>query len=591
MQKKSSELPEVIKAMREKHGFHNDRKASLWSKQATDKGFVTDITLPPQQKDGSWPKNQPLFNALEQKFSWLGFKCKAQEGWVRAGKNKQHQRLSRWVVFENYPTVGSYAPTLTDLFLLPVELFDGYRRHLVPKTHLVGQPVNLNGTVTTMNATGIGYKGLSGVSWLPSLKPIPLAKYLEDVLVGIGDAIFLLYDAVAHLYEQKDPDVVSLLSHKVPSRISKMSLPGTVDIIRPDIVISSAEDGSHRFVITELESCPAGQGMTHAMQTGYKLSPAMADEFTTYLDGRDFVVLATHEWSEYTFEQAVFVKALRDRGVRAFILLDEDLGVIHNLALAKWKAPKELPPALLSSWDTNFLGRLRKYGFNEFVFGETLPVKIGASAVYYRFGYFDNFSSEWLNQMRVWQENGATIINPLQYYLESKSLMAAAKLPTVRAWISDRNKLVVETLDSCLAETRLIHSGLTSPEDLTNNRHYWLTKFAAWDGNNKSWGSRSLEFGSQHSDTSWMINIKDMSRLDHPVVVQHVIAPAEFQVAYAAADGTAQEFNRGRSRLTPFLLRGEHGTVHCGSTITLRENTVRIHGASDAVEGPVIFTD
>lgn len=588
-------------ALREKHGFTGGA-ATDWSKKVLAKPEGELLEDMPKQYDRNTnsppndgmphPKNEPLFRFLEEKFAWCGFTWRVQTADYKVGKGEE-VRTRQWVEYNNYPRIGGLSMTLTDLYLLPVELFDGYNDEDTRTFRsLVGQPASANflAGMERIAATGVGYKGLSGVSWLPGLTEMVFDHKVEARTVALGEAIFALTDAVAALWES-EPGLRVMLSYKVPDRIPRITARHPVRIIRPDIVLVNDGD-SYRPVCTELESCPAGQGMTHAMQRGYGLSTDMVDEFVVMLDGRPFTVVATNEWSEYVWDQGAFVAALRQLGVDARLVFDRPLSYIQDQVAGNgplaWKAPSAAGQAVAQAWNTDFLGRLNDLGWTDFVSGGELPDKL--EGVAFRFGYFDNFGQADLQKMFVWLEQGLDIINGLDFFHESKVLMAAIGLPAVGRWIVEHyGEPLLEVLDQCVATTRLLHPNFCDLDELRGHRPYWLSKFAAWDGRNQSWGSRSIDLGSAMSTEGWNRSLDDRLRLPHPVVVQHIIKSAQFSRPYV--NGQVNLMTGGRIRVTPFLLRRKDGTtVHAGSTATLRAGTFRIHGATDALEMPIRFS-
>ncbi|MCX6781223.1 MAG: hypothetical protein NT003_03880 [Candidatus Magasanikbacteria bacterium] len=543
------------------------------------------------------PNKSAIYALLEQKFgATFGYKWEPENA-VIAGRYSKASPVERQFVSwpKGQPKIGGSNVTLYDMLLLPLDAFDNYKQNIKRSAKDESQTdAEMRDVFARAAATGIGYKGLSGISWRACLAPFELPAYFLAELELLARAVFHFSDAVDALYATHK-SLQQLLNHKRPDRIAPLMKRGKVSIIRPDVVISfdPEQPTKLRPVITEIESCPAGQGMTHAMQAGYKLSLDMVDEFVAMLAGRPFIVLSTSEWAEYVFDQATFCKALRDRGVDARVLFDSTLEKIHDHAMANWVAPAGLPEHLQSAWSRDFLGRLDKLGFLEFVSGVEvvdLPETVG-DAVVFRFGYFDNFAPATIARMEQWQDAGAEISNPLQFPLESKSLMAAVKLPSVRAWIATNcgdEELAV--LDRCLADTVVVGTEFGDLESLRNYRAHLVTKFAAWDGNNESWGARSLVVGHSVSGVEWNRSLGELNALPHPVVAQHLIASTLHSAAFIDAAGVHGTVTNARTRLTPFFLRGNDGVVrHGGSMITLREGTMRIHGASDAVEGPVVY--
>lgn len=608
----------ALNALRQKHGFRHvtDSRNELLgdvvstaatSRQKLEAGVEVEINgrsrvlqrlTENEAKETEQPRNVQFLEAARERFEHLGFRWELKRcGEVTVnGKNGQsHTRAARqWVEFRNYPTVGGTSLTLFDLLVVPLELVDGALtkqaiHHLVEQvgTHAT----RMNDVKGRMSETGIGYSGIEGVSWRALVEPFQFPRLFKDRLTALGSALFLFFDAIREVWKS-DPTLVQLLTHKAPDRIPRLMESGTVDIIRPDIVVVRDPDGTLRPVVTELESCPAGQGMTHAMQFGYGLKPDMVDVFARYLAGRPLLVLATNQWAEYVWDQAAFCRALRERGVDARVLFDAPLDEIHRRVQDAWKPPQAAPAFIKERWNPNFLERLSQRGFREFVGGaRELPEDVGR-AVVYRFGYFDNFDRKIIERMIEWQRAGASIVNPLQFCLESKALMAARSHPAVRAWIQARDERALTVLDQCLAETHLLGAGFSALNALQHDQQHLLTKFAAWDGNNQSWGSRSLCVGSQESGDAWRKSLETRMQLPHPVVAQHVIVSALFDAAYVEGNNTIVEALQGaRTRLTPFFVRVGGEAVHAGSTLTLRAGTFRIHGATDAVEGPVVFAN
>lgn len=602
----------ALLALRRKHGFYPPNVPDGMGKRGTGKrsrelldeaskqhaereqgtgedGVTQPLNLPPQQK--TFPRNGPLLDQLAAKFAAFGFGYEVITVKRKGGQDQPNIR------YRNYPTVAGQFVTLWDLAAAPLDMFDGYEkvRSGASAWHLHGKPAPAGFTqqLAAMNATGIGYKGLSGVSWLPHVGAFELPAELEGTLHRLASALFLLYDVVAELYRSGEQTVVSTLSHKVPSRILRLCEPGTVDLIRPDIMVAPDGNGGLKLVATELESCPGGHGMTHCMQVGYQMPTDMVDRFVEHLGGRPYRVLFTNEWAEYVFEQGTFVSALRQRGVDARILFDAPLSSVHARVQRDWQPPKAASPAIAARWDTDFLGRLKKAGFGEFVDGcAELPETLPDGTVVFRFGYFDNFGDQKLRRMAAWQQRGVTVVNPLQFFLESKAFMATVKLPAVRAVLKERDAASLDVLDQSLATTHVLRNDGSWREqfgDICADRSFWVTKFAAHDGNNQSWGARSLKVGSQVDQATWADSLTELTDLHHPVVAQHVINGAPFDVPYVNGDGTIHVLGSARTRLTPFFYRTGGQAIHAGSTVTLRAHTYRIHGATDAVEGPVVF--
>ncbi|HBF66879.1 MAG TPA: hypothetical protein DDW36_00445 [Candidatus Magasanikbacteria bacterium] len=545
------------------------------------------------------PRNAAIRDWLEQQYAMFGFR------WEIVERMNVKNRTVRVLEEQHRPSIAGRTPTLADLILFAgdaaYQLFDGYDQLDALGTEVrscIGQAVSFCDQLAVMNASGIGYKGYQGVSWLPGYGSFKLPVHFRNKLVALGNAVFLLYDAAAELFG-KDPELTALLNHKRPERIPPIVCDGRVDIIRPDVVVVRDPDGTYRPVVTELESAPAGHGMTDVMHRGYDLPRGTLDEFVSYLCGRSYIVLATWQWSEYVFEQAAFIAALRQRGVDARIIFDRSLTYIHEQIQPRGDGDRKLgwhPPHPTDAWNTDFLGRIAATGFDSFVEGmslDDLPRDVG-NAVVFRFGYFDNFTRAELELMLAWQQAGATIMNALQFYTESKVLMAAVNIPAVRAWIRARDPSALAVLNDpergFLAHTTLLREG-PELQTLVDDQLLRLTKFAAWDGDNQCWGARSLAVGAQASQTQWAQQLHERARLPHPVVGQHCIRSAQFLVPYVDEHGVLRILGEARTRVTPFLLRNGTGEARLAGDpmITLRAGSFRIHGASDAVEMPLTF--
>jgi len=612
-------VPERVLEMRRKHGLSGPERGSGVKRSTREwrNKVLSGSTLPdngvaiPAQSD-TWPKNGPILDALKVKFAMLGFDWTTgsrTDTKGRRGRPLEHPIERRWVDIQNMPTVGGHGLNLADALLIEPELVDGWQEAEAAGPHVrrVNQPAGdkVEAARVRMNKTGIGYKGLSGVSWRQLIDPFTLPTYFLDKLGELGQALALAFKAI-HALHKSNPGVQHILNHGRPDRIPALMQGGPVMLMRPDIVVvKDPVTGVLRPVITEFESCPAGQGMSHAMELGYGLDTTMLDGYVRLLDGRKLIVFATNEWAEYVWDQAVFVAALRERGLDAEIWFDTPLQQIHDavrqrggpskLTRKGWWPHDNMSDAAKATWNSDFLGRLKALGFDEFVHGsdEGFPQTLGPNTVVFRFGYFDNFvNTGGLDQLVAWDSQDTFMMNPLWHCLENKALMAALWHPNVMHWIKSRDPAALTTLHNCVAETRLLDRVLPQVRD---ERHLWLTKFGAWDGDNKSWGARSLSLGSQaQNQMKWEKELAVRARLPHPVVAQHIIASHRYTVAYRDSDGNVRLDRGARTRLTPFFLfSGDAETDGhvdlVGSTMTLRTGSFRIHGADDAEEGPVIY--
>ncbi len=473
-----------------------------------------------------------------------------------------------------------------------------------------GIPSAITPVASAMNATGIGYGGIKGVSWLCATAPLVLPTYVEHQIQILGRTIFQMFDYLAQEYG-KDLGLTRLLNHKVPTTIprivefGKQGERGRVEIIRPDIVLIKDQTGKLVPVVTEIESAPAGFGMGHAMQVGYGLPNTAVEAMIEFLDGRPLVVFATHEWAEYTWDIASFLSALRARGVEAELWFDRPLAEVHAQA-QRWTRHSESAP-----WSVDFVGRLRALEFDHFVKGfDSLPTDIG-NPILYRFGYFDNLGTETLETMRQWIDGGATIVNPLHFFLESKVSLAASQLTAQvlktqrddagkaqRYYAEERvllhrfgaKKLAV--LDRHIAETHVLDLGYADITSLVRNRQDWLTKFAGYDHGNQSWGARSVDFGGDGlTREEWIASLSKRLTLDHPVVAQRYHSSVKFDVQGITGQGTEDYIRDASIRITPILYRWQNGLVKIGGIFATFRHGLKVHGATDCVMAPVVFAE
>ncbi|MBT3412945.1 MAG: hypothetical protein HOJ15_00895 [Candidatus Jacksonbacteria bacterium] len=580
---------DALDKMRRKHGFKPDgaprgkHRPGRWSSNmlaACRAGEETPLPaslVAELRENNGHPRNLPLYEYVQRRLAEHGISFSWKVTYP-PNPNKPGE-THKAVQFYGQPSIGKQELTLLDMVLAPVELLDQFQQ----TKELPGVPVGQTAAgfpakVALMSATGIGYKGFPDVSWRPGYEPFQLDAGLQRRLTQFGDAVFLLSDVVAHLLQTGDPEVTRFLGWRVPASIPRLVEPGSLDMFRPDIVL--LDDG--RFVITEIETAPAGHGFLHAMERGYGNTEQMAGVFCEYLDGRDFVIFATHEWAEYVYDLAVWCKALRRYGVNAKVVFDTPLETVARTA-REWKMPTQTPEHLLGIWRTDVLAALEEKGLLEVVEGAREFSSSLGSTVVFRFGYFDNFGLTGLDVMRRWQKNGATFVNPVQFHLESKVLMAALSVASVRRLLRERGgSATLDVLDDCIAQTWLLDESIAS--DVIDDRLHRLVKAAAYTEQNESWGARSLAVGSQHTDGQWERVVDARLALHYPTVAQHVIASRKFTVPYVDEANVVRVMREARVRWTPYLVRINGRCRELGSLLTFRRGSLKVHGATDAVE-------
>ena len=437
-----------------------------------------------------------------------------------------------------------------------------------------------------MDATGIGYAGIEGVWWLPACQPFVWPQALQSHLADIGAALFHFLDGVwTVLKNRSDPELAAQLRHKVPARLLACCHLAPVLSVRPDFQLVPTPDPARplRPVLTEIEIAPSAQGFAHAMQVGYGLPTDLADCFATFLAGRTLLFVGTAQWSEFLFEQLAFCRALAERGATAFVLYDRSLQALTaEIAQGKrWVPPLFGVPTRPASWNLDLPARLRRQGLEAF-WREEWPEQVG-SAVLFRFGYLENFSSAQLAQLAAWQAHGATFLNPLAYPLDSKVLLAALQRPSVRDQIPAAKRAL---LDDVIPATHLLTPALVP--QLQQDQEAWLVKYAGFDGGGAAWGGRSVEIGLEQSAEAWSDRLASALELPWPVVAQRLTLSARLSAEAARPDGTVAT-HTGSSRLRAFFLRTVGGETHsCGAHVTLSAG-LRVAEGTESVQGPVAF--
>lgn len=465
-----------------------------------------------------------------------------------------------------------------------------------------------------MRATGISLARLEGAWWLPAVEPFALPAHAATDLAEIGRAIFALFDAVTDLYGTPagaKGGLDTLLNYKVPPIIPRLMSQGRVDSVRPDfqliltpppipppqIPTSDTHHASRithyapRFITTELEICPSAHGYAHAMQVGYNLSPDLAAGFARYLQGRELLFVGTQQWSEFLFEQLAFCRALAEMGGRGRVLYDVPLASMAAEVRQgrRWQSLgfgiKEKP----AEWHfDDMLARIREYGFERFVYPDSTgwPDEVG-DAVVFRFGYFDCFVPEKLQYFSRWQAAGATLLNPAQFILDSKTILAALNLPVIRERIVAAQPEALTILDTCIPETRLVQPETVA--GIVDQKDDWIIKYAGFDGDNQAWGGRSLRVGRQCSAESWREVIAQALALPWPVVAQRVVPSAQINLTYLDPANEVKLMRQGTTRLRVFFLRHESEIIVCGPHLTVSGGTMQVSEATDAIQAPVVF--
>jgi len=443
-----------------------------------------------------------------------------------------------------------------------------------------------------LQATGIGYAGIDGVWWQPAIAPFPLPATVANQLVQIGQAIFLLFDTVIDLYARGDAELIHLLNQRVPTPIPRWFSAARVHAVRPDFQMVRSGDSWH-FVATELELCPSAHGFAHAMQVGYGLAPDLAAHYAAILQGRPLLFVGSAQWSEFILEQLAFCHALAEHGAQGYVLYDQPVATLAAEVQTnqRWVPPLFGVETLPAQWNRDLLGRIEQGGLTPYLWphDETWPANVG-DALIFRFGYFDCFAPAHLARMVDWQEQGATFLNPPTFFLDSKTVMAALQLPTVRRALAEHSSTLLSILDAAIPETVVVDE--TTVARIQSEQADWVIKFAGFDQQNQAWGGRSLQVGAQRSAAAWQQALVESLQLPWPVVAQKFTPSAQLDLAYYDENEQIRWLRQGATRLRAFLLRNPSQPTYVkmgGAHLTLVKNNVKVAEGLDAVQAPIQF--
>ena len=453
--------------------------------------------------------------------------------------------------------------------------------------------INHHNLYQKMKSIGIGFAGIEGAWWLPATAPFALPLRAQSRLSAIGSAMFSLLDVVGEFYDTEMGarcGLNRLMTDKVPAHLLRYADRSPVDSLRPDFQLVNGS--SLHFSATELEICPSAQGYAHAMQVGYELTPDLADAFAHFLQGRTLWFVASEQWSEFIFEQLAFCRALHERGAMGRVLYDLPIARLADSIRRgeRWQPPIFGVKQKTVGWDDDLIGRVERAGLMEYLHsGEQWPEAVG-EAVVFRFGYLECFERHRLERLQIWQERGATFLNPLSFLHENKTLLAALHLPEVRAAIRDRAPTAIEQLSEAIPETYLLTADLLPK--LLAEQSLWILKFAGFDAGNQAWGGRSLQIGAQLSPTQWAEVVSRYLQLPFPVVAQRLTPSQSVSIDFVAANGEVRQLHNGTTRLRTFFLRQpDGGCAAIGSHITVSGGTLQVSESTDAVQTAVVFVE
>ena len=452
--------------------------------------------------------------------------------------------------------------------------------------------------------TGIGYGGLTGVTWNMMGKgerTVPIPRYAFDRLCEVMVAVSAYAKTLQRL--ASDDEVAALLGHKRPDKVKPSYGSGALRFFRPDIVLFSGADGDLSFKITEIESAPGGLGMFEAVRMAYGYEspyPTVLQSLRKLIGDREFVVVMTHGWIDYVFDVCVAVKWLRDQGVQARVIVDRSREDVEAFATRLWRTRQREMPKFTSgqpNWRPELMQRLRQYGFDQFVeWHAELPEQVAARTVVFRTGYHGSFRDrDTVAKLLRWERKcSATVLNGINPSLENKGMMAALQLPNVRSALKPSiGRDVLSLLDAHFAHTQVVSHSFSDLNALCRGHRELVLKVAAWDqGDLLSWGARGITVGDDCTSREWEQAIGQALAAPHPMVVQERVDSIRRNYrATVGQGGEPRNVMRARQRWTPFVVVDDDGGVHIDPGVITALDSFAAHGATRAVMAPVEITD
>jgi hypothetical protein len=313
------------------------------------------------------------------------------------------------------------------------------------------------------------------------------------------------------------------------------------------------------------------------MQVGYGMQPDLVEATARLLDGRTLLFAGTREWGAFIWEQLAISRALEAHGAHGRVWFDAPI----EACAESWQPPMFGVAEKPADWNDDVLARLRP--FNDLVLRD-LPDK-GDDLMVFRFGYLDCFAIEVLHQLAGLERTGATFLNPTHFAFDSKAVMAALQLPSVRMHIDTAH---LATLDWAIPETHVL-TGALLPR-LRGEKDAWVLKFAGFDKGQQAWGGRSLQVGAGMTQNAWNDVLRRYCDLPFPVVAQRAAPTATLDVDYFdVPDGRQLQTLRGPSRIRSFFVRDGAGVAICGTHLTVSPGSGGVSESIDSVQAPVVF--
>jgi hypothetical protein len=109
--------PRELRDLRQANGFDSAQREVGKAASQSSKKILAAQNL----NTSNWPRNQVTLELLVVKFQKKEFRWHAAEKVVTS---KNGKRTVRFLTFTNYPTIKGFQPTLGELWMYPLELFD-----------------------------------------------------------------------------------------------------------------------------------------------------------------------------------------------------------------------------------------------------------------------------------------------------------------------------------------------------------------------------------------------------------------------------------------------------------------------------------
>jgi len=394
-----------------------------------------------------------------------------------------------------------------------------------------------------IEATGIGYGNLQGVSWLMGDKPLEISPTIQQQIRELEELLSWMSQCIRRSYSggQCLP-LKTLLGDKVPSVIPYVYDGRLESLFRLDIAV----DVNEHIYVTEREECGGALGILYALVQGYDVPYDIHERVKDALPPQTehFCIVLTKDWWEYEQDLRVFTHAMREVGVSTSFYYAEELTL---------------------------------ESFHE-------------HTTLFLFGYFDNFAryedEKWVLDPLP---SNVYMLNPRAFYRESKVLLTLPFMPFADKVFPDEEKL--QRLQKYIPWTIPISPrapmAINWAEIIENQRQY-IIKDAAYDGQNISWGGRGVQMDKQ-SKMQFEDEIKLAFAGDYPRVLQKKVHQRTYQVNYYTPEGQVECMPKARMRLSPFFIKKKGQFRAANVVLATFSQSNKVHGTVDSTMVPSLL--